>query len=290
MCSADGSAGRIIDIIATQLSFQFGMGLAAAASAAPPRSSPSLGVIIIQQQQQQYDERGVESATPTPGSDVGVPGSPAIKRNQFDSNDWLQACTPPEQQCYSTGVTLHVSSFWMMASSSTTTLPTMTTMTLTPPRLELIMDVISCLTKVLSAANPTSTSVVQTKAKDSDVQILRLKCARSTALSLWTAGTGTGTGIGTSLEQQQQHQYALSNRHVSHEAVAMYKKNAQRYANHQGELGMAWLQCLVAWSGLFQSPWAYCSITEARRLVQQAMVFSLSLSEEYVDVDVDVHR
>jgi hypothetical protein len=33
---------------------------------------------------------------------------------------------------------------------------------------------------------------------------------------------------------------------------------------------MAWLQCLVAWSGLCQSPWVYCSISEARRLVQQA--------------------
>lgn len=159
---------------------------------------------------------------------------------------WLQACSPPERQFYSTGVTLLVSSFWMMASSTTTTA--------TPPPLELIMDIISCLTKVLSAADPSVTTVVQTKAKHSDVEILRLKCARSTALSLWTSATGT----------------ASNNRHVSHEAVAMYKKNAQRYANHQGELGMAWIQCLVAWSGLFQSPWAYCSITEARRLVQQA--------------------
>jgi hypothetical protein len=122
---------------------------------------------------------------------------------------WLQACSPPERQFYSTGATLLVSSFWMMASSSMTT---------TSLPLELIMDIISCLTRVLSAADPSFTSVAQRKVKDSDVEILRLKCARSMALSLWTAATRLAPHCSSNNNNQQ---HASNNRHVSHDTVAL---------------------------------------------------------------------
>ena len=39
---------------------------------------------------------------------------------------------------------------------------------------------------------------------------------------------------------------------------------------HQSQFGGAVLQCFMAWSGFHQSPWADCTVTQARKMIQQA--------------------
>jgi tetratricopeptide (TPR) repeat protein len=177
---------------------------------------------------------------------------PKEKRNDILTT-WLESQSKSKQALLSTASTLLPVAAWMATSArldgDTTSSASSTLL------LHVMSDIATCLAKLQAAQEQASaeTSVVHSRAKKSDLELLRWKCARVTAGCL-TSAAKCPEGI----------------LQISNEALTMYKKNANKYLHQQGEFGMAVWQCLVAWSGLHQSAWSYCSITEARRLLSRA--------------------
>ena len=122
---------------------------------------------------------------------------------------WLQSSPSEQRSLYSTAVMTFSCAQWMTVARNQDNWNAL---------LELVCDLSASLIKILAAESSKDSSVVQTRETSSELEILRLKCARTTAGCL---------AVAAKLPQQIQS----TTRQISYEAISMYKKNQARHAH-----------------------------------------------------------
>jgi tetratricopeptide (TPR) repeat protein len=118
----------------------------------------------------------------------------------------------------------------------------------------------------LARESTATTALVQTGMTVEERETIRWTSVRATVSCLAELATSSSNSSAAAAARRR--------RPLVQEAVAMYKAGSSSSSTkrqaHQAEFGMAYCQCMVAWSGLHSIPWSTCTISEARLLVVKA--------------------
>ena len=209
---------------------------------------------------------------------------PLLSNSPESMRSWLLSRAPNEKQLVSSAVTLFSSALWMVLpvlscynSDTLATLEMVLSICFQEDMVNFSSNLLASMLLQLeqekkNAEEAKTTAVVETVMTDLEKEIVRLQAARASSSCLVSVGATTGPVEGPA--RQQLVQEAISSYRKSQSSSSSTSNQPTSFESlrlaQQGEFGVAYCQCMIAWSGLHSLPWSTCTVSDARLLVTRA--------------------